>query len=187
MNTGRYCQREWFEQFDFLCYSESLDGLFCLTCVFIPDTEHRRPYLLVNDPYRNWKDTHTDLKSHTCNEYHINSRSKLTAFKTTFCNSSTRIDVSVDECNTDRIKKNRDILKSILKCIELCGRQGFALRGHRGDDTSTVLNKGNFKALVNFRADAGDSVLMGLIHLKHPIMTFLNVSNSICKCAFSMK
>ena len=40
-----------------------------------------------------------------------------------------------------------------------CGRQGIALRGHRDDDTSSSFNKGNFRALLALRADAGDKVL----------------------------
>ena len=46
----------------------------------------------------------------------------------------------------------------------MCGRQGIALRGHRDDASSDDLNQGNFKALVQFRIDAGD---VGLdAHLK---------------------
>ena len=37
--------------------------------------------------------------------------------------------------------------------------QYIPLRGHRDDQTSTSLNKGNFLALLEFRSEAGDSVL----------------------------
>ena len=40
----------------------------------------------------------------------------------------------------------------MLKCLEFCGRQGIALRGHS-------FNKGNFKALLALRVNAGDKVL----------------------------
>jgi hypothetical protein len=40
-----------------------------------------------------------------------------------------------------------------------CGRQGIALRSHRDDETSSSLNKGNFKESLKFRVDAGDEVL----------------------------
>ena len=56
------------------------------------------------------------------------------------------------------VKSNRAKLKSILKTITFCGRQMIPLRGHReqaGSDT----NPGNFRALLDFRVDAGDSVL----------------------------
>ena len=46
-----------------------------------------------------------------------------------------------------------------------CGRQNIALRGHRDDatdierDVDDLENHGNFRALLNFRVDAGDNVL----------------------------
>ncbi|XP_068680734.1 52 kDa repressor of the inhibitor of the protein kinase-like [Montipora foliosa] len=63
-----------------------------------------------------------------------------------------------------QIAKNRLFLTSIIKCIELCGRQGIGLRGHRDDAESESLNQGNFKALLNLRVDAGDNELRD--HLK---------------------
>ena len=46
-----------------------------------------------------------------------------------------------------------------MKCLEFCGRQGIALRGHRDDETRSSFNKGNFRALLALRVDAGDKVL----------------------------
>jgi len=164
----RYCCREWFEKFDFICYSESLDGLFCLACLFFPDTGHRRPNNLIKDPYRNWKDAVSDLKSHTATEYHMNSMAKLNAFKSTYMQPTNRIDVNIESANLERVRKNRDILQSIIQCIEFCGRQGISLRGHRDDgieDDDSNVNKGNFKALLQFRADAGDTTLKSHIEL----------------------
>ena len=46
---------------------------------------------------------------------------------------------------------------SILKTVIFCGQQNIPLRGHRDDSTSGAINKGNFDALLQFRAEAGDS------------------------------
>lgn len=53
------------------------------------------------------------------------------------------------------IEQNRCKLKSILKCIVLCGEQNIALRGHRDDEKyeNEKGNAGNFKALLHFRVD----------------------------------
>ena len=56
----------------------------------------------------------------------------------------------------------------IVKTILLCGRQTFALRGH-DDSTKTIeaqptSNPRNFKALLQFRVDAGDKDLK--LHMK---------------------
>ena len=60
------------------------------------------------------------------------------------------------------------LLVPIIKTILLCGRQTFALRGH-DDSTKTIeaqltSNPGNFKALLQFRVDAGDKDLE--LHMK---------------------
>ena len=47
-------------------------------------------------------------------------------------------------------------------------RQEITIRGHRDDTTSTSINKGNSKALLDMRIDAGDEVLKQ--HQKDPKM-----------------
>lgn len=61
-----------------------------------------------------------------------------------------------------QVEHNRKVLRSVIATIELCGRQGLALRGHRDDlqhldDVNN--NPGNFYALLKFRCDAGDNIL----------------------------
>jgi len=65
--------------------------------------------------------------------------------------------LAIADANSGQVMRNRQVLTSVIKCLELCGRQGIALRPHR-DDTSS-LSKGNFQALLQFRVDAGDEVL----------------------------
>ena len=66
----------------------------------------------------------------------------------------------MDHCLTSEAKtqiaRNRQVLKGVIACLEVCGRQGISLRGHRDDSTSGSLNQGNFKALIQLRIDAGD-------------------------------
>ena len=57
------------------------------------------------------------------------------------------------------MESNYQYIYSIIKCLEVCGRQGISLRGHRDDETSDSANKGNFKALIDIRIDAGDTIL----------------------------
>ena len=58
------------------------------------------------------------------------------------------------------IDQNRSFLKSILRAIEYCGRQGIALRGHRddgaiNDDTD---NQGNFKELLHLMRETDETL-----------------------------
>ena len=83
----------------------------------------------------------------------------IIAFLGTYENYASRIDLTIAETSSRTFEQNREVLQSVLKCLEFCGRQGIALWGHRDDETSTSFNKGNFKALLALRVDAGDKVL----------------------------
>ena len=74
-------------------------------------------------------------------------------------NPSQRVDFAINLEAQQLVKRNRAVLTSIVKCLELCGRHGISLRGHRDDSTCDVINKGKFLALVQFRIDSGDAVL----------------------------
>ena len=62
---------------------------------------------------------------------------------------------------SSRKRKNLHMLISVLECIKFCGQQGLALREHRFEDGA---NPGNFRALVDFRAQT-NTILSN--HLKH--------------------
>ena len=66
-----------------------------------------------------------------------------------------RINMTMTVAARVRVEKNRRVLISIVKCLELCGRQGIALHD---DSTSDEVNQGKFKAIVHFRIEAGDEV-----------------------------
>lgn len=75
-------------------------------------------------------------------------------------NPDQRIDVNLSAASQELVKKNRSIIKSLVKCLELCSREGIALRGHRDDGVPSELeSQGKFKAVVNFRCESGDDVL----------------------------
>ena len=62
------------------------------------------------------------------------------------------------------IAESRARLRPIIETILLCGRQNFPLRGHRDDgdvltNSNSSLNDGNFRALLRYRVDGGDTVL----------------------------
>ena len=69
------------------------------------------------------------------------------------------ISVKISGKNKEKFEKYREILTSIIKCLEFCGRQGIGLRGHRDDNTTSSFNNGNFKELLEFRANSGDNTL----------------------------
>lgn len=59
--------------------------------------------------------------------------------------------------NKTQVARNADVVKSLLKCVCFCAKQGLAFRGHRDDSTTPEsTNRGNFIDLVKFRAETND-------------------------------
>ena len=159
----RYCSRDWFRLFDFIAYSKQLDGLFCLCCVLFPvtPTTGQRAKVLISQPYRNWKDAKSDLQNHSSLRYHQDSKALMDGFLWTAKMPENIIENRLSVEREQLMSRNRTVLTSVVKTIELCGRQGFALRGHRDDfkNYAPFVNCGNFMALVDFRIDFGDTEL----------------------------
>ena len=84
---------------------------------FSPNASHRRPKKLIAEPYQNWNDRMDDLLRHADCDYHIISY--------------TRIDIVMNDESTSGVKRNREVLKSLIKYVQFCGMQGSGLRGHR--------------------------------------------------------
>ena len=168
----RHFNREWLIEFHFLAYSKHDNGLYCLSCTLFPvEGQCHRAKLLITKPYQCYKDAHADFQKHSLLEYHKNSYSMLLSFLQVKEGKQQRIDLSLSTENRLLWQRNRIFLN---KTLEFCGRQGIALRGHLDDSTSECSNQGNFKALLNFRIDAGDFALDE--HLKTGAKNFLHTS-----------
>ena len=91
------------------------------------------------------------------------------------------VDNYLDSSTAKQIDENRHILKSIFKCVIFCAQQNIALHGHRDDAGSVASNKGNFLALLQFRCDAGDSVLKSFIDKSYSryAYTSKNIQNEV--------
>lgn len=189
----RSCQPAWLEKYDFLTYSKKLDGLFCLSCVLFPTVPRHgtRARLLITEPFRDWKAAISYVANHSTLDYHRQSMAMMTALQETMKNPKKRIDLSISDKARQTVETNRKILSSIIKCLEYCGRQGIALRGHRdnfaGATTTTDVqngNPGNFLSLIKFRVDSGDNVLKMHLDMCQKNATYLsnNSQNDLLDC-----
>jgi hypothetical protein len=128
----------------------------------MPAHHGQRANLLISMPYRNWKDSRANFVKHVNHEYHRDSKTKIDEFLKLMNGDPSLIIQNRLSLELERqIAKNRIFLTSVIKCIELCGRQGIGIRGHRDDSPahSNSDNQGNFKALIDLRIDAGDTEL----------------------------
>ena len=182
----RYCSRDWFRMYYMLCYLKSTDGFFCLCCVLFPMPAHqgKRAANMITSPYSNWKDAKSELDKHVNLQYYRDLKSKMESFLQMMRNPSLVIENRVRLQEEQRIVKNRTFLTSILKFLEVCGRRGIGLRGHRDDTTSDALNQGNFKALLNVRVDAGNTELHDHLQTCARIASYISKTsqNQLLQC-----
>ncbi len=82
------------------------------------------------------------------------SMTKMTAFRH-FCSYPSRgVALQLNTARKEQVARNTEVIKSLLKCTALCGKQGISFRGHRDDPTAPeTANTGNFIQLVQFRAE----------------------------------
>ena len=156
----------WLNTFPGLVYSPSVNAGFCKHCVLFGKTESGQALgVLVSRPLTNMHKATLILRDHFVAKdgrgklSHALSVADAMQFIQYMEQRLQPIDVLLNSGVAEQVAENRKKLKSILKTVILCGQQNLPLRGHRDDSSSTSTNKGNFLALLEFRAEAGDSVL----------------------------
>ena len=113
---------------------------------------------LVTSPMTNFTRAKVTLQEHDKQVSHKMASEDTVAFISRMDRGGPSVGQLLQNEASASILKNRCKLKSILKSIVFCGKQVIALRGHREQDGEES-NPGNFRALLNFRVDAGDTVL----------------------------
>ena len=180
---NRHFQQNWLDQYDGLVYSESEDGGYCKYCVlFARDGPTMELGVLVNRPLIDFKRATEKLAEHFHGrKFHKAALEAAQVFTAVMKNPDLAIDNRLCSERTKRAAENRSKLLSIAATVLFCGRQGLAFRGHRDDAPSTKenshANQGNFLALLQFRAQAGDQILKE--HLKTAAGNALYTSKTV--------
>ena len=82
---------------------------------------------------------------------------KMAAFKESCRDPTRNVATMLNNAHKEQVSCNTQVIKSLLKCIALCGKQGLSFRGHIDDSTASDSdNTGNFVQLVQFRAENDD-------------------------------
>ena len=78
-------------------------------------------------------------------------------------------------------------MDAIIECVVLCGTQNIPCRGHSDANTNAAHNKGNFKAIFEYRA-LGDQLLHKHLTLGHKNAqyTSADTQNEILKICQSL-
>ena len=153
----RSFQRAWLVQFPWLCYSQTCNGGFCVHCVLFAK-RHLSLGQLVTIAMTNFTRAKVTLQEHSKQSSHKMASMDAIDFMSRMEKEHLSVYQLVQNETSALVQNNRQKIKSILKAIVFCGKQTIPLRGHRGQ-ASTSINPGNFRALLDFRVDAGDVVL----------------------------
>ena len=164
---SRSFRHEYLRKYKWLVYSPKQNGGYCLPCVLFASTSDTRKGkgAFVETAFVNFKKAYEMCKTHAERKYHIDAVVNCEAFIEIMSGRQESVAVQLERGLRDKVKSNRKKLHSIIETIVFCGRQNIALRGHRdsGTDSEGVQsegkNHGNFRALLDFRVSAGDTVL----------------------------
>ena len=93
------------------------------------------------------------MDNHELLDYHKAAVARKLAFDEQRKNVSRRVDHQLLSQSETEFNQNKAALTSLVQCVIYCGKQGIPFRGHRDDSTTDPQsNRGNFQALVEFRA-----------------------------------
>ena len=163
---------KWLEQFDWLRYSKTVDGGFCLPCSLF--LAHSSPKFqnqgnLILKPVHGCKNSTTFFKRHqdSPNGLHNQCLNDMKSFLLQYEGMVIPVNVQLNEQKMSEIVKTKKFLPSIIDTIILCGHLGIPLRGHRDDskyypkagEYSKCSGLGNFMELINFAIRRGDQEL----------------------------
>lgn len=179
--TRKFAQRSHLDKFHWLVLSDKDQGLYCKYCVLFGKSIYQQNTQLgrlVKEPLKSFDDLLGEkgaLTRHDHNQYHKAAVERGKQFLVTFHKPSLEVVNLVNTQRQAQVVENRERLWPIVKTIVLCGRQNIPLRGHRDDGFLNIdvigegksivsTNEGNFRALLRFRVEAGDTKLEN--HLK---------------------
>ncbi|XP_054709265.1 uncharacterized protein LOC129218971 [Uloborus diversus] len=138
---------KWLGERDWLVYSPSEDGAFCKFCFLFSTTVGKQrscPGKLVRQPFRNWKDAKEVFREHEKAKYHSDCLQRAGEFLATY---------------TEKVPS----IEKALDVALFLARRGLAFRGHRDSgaclENEKSKEEGNFKALLRFRVESGDTLL----------------------------
>ncbi|XP_077380638.1 zinc finger MYM-type protein 1 [Festucalex cinctus] len=167
----RTFQKEWYKKKEWLCGCTSINRLFCYPCLLFGGTTDK---VWTNAGYWDLNNLTSAIAKHEKSVVHIQSQIALKTF------GLNRIDLALDEqrrlgisMHNEKVKKNREILKSLIDVVCFLGKQELVFLGNKEDESS--LNRGNYIELLHLLASKDVNLAS---HLRTSIV-FSGTSNTI--------
>jgi hypothetical protein len=147
-SKSRKFSASWYKKYDWIEYSESKDAAYCFYCFLFkqPRSSTHFGYDVFNKMgYSDWKHASEALPQHVggVNSAHNQARLHCDDFR----NQSQSVSHKLARASEESKVLYKIRLTSSLGCARYLIAQGLAFRGH--DETSTSLNKGNFREMID--------------------------------------
>ena len=144
----------WLIEYPFLVYSKINDSVCCLPCILFG--ENNKNKLAKLPGFSKWHKGGDKRKNHVNNRTHSTAITAASGFKERFEKRSSTLTYGYDTQRIERVQHNREILKWVIKTIELCRKQCIAFRGHPENVASNENNCFNFLAILKLYAQIND-------------------------------
>ena len=129
-------------------------------------SENNKNKLAKLPGFSKWHKVGDKLESHVNNGTHSTAMTAASGFKERFEKPSSTLTYGYDTQRIERVQHTREILKWVIKTIEVCGKQCIIFRGHRENVASKENNCGNFLAILKLLAQTNDDLQN---HLTSPV------------------
>ncbi|XP_047123874.2 zinc finger MYM-type protein 1-like [Hydra vulgaris] len=166
--SGRSFQFSWLSLYSWLAYSEIKKDAYCVNCVIFGSEEssHNASKLvqLYKSPFVAYSNAINKFNKHAeSSPIHQTATLKATHFRQCMEQKINFIDLNLKKVIDEQVKKNREILKSIVLAIIMCGKQNIPLRGHRDDSfyyENENSNSGNLQSILKLISDCAENSLV---------------------------
>ena len=150
----RSFQRQWFDRWSWLHYSEDKDLAFCFTCIVACTNDHLESdrcleRTFISTGFSNWKDAAAKFCKHEGSRCHKDAVLKTTTLPATTPDIAEMLSSQLAKEREER----RKIFLKLLSNARFLSRQGIAFRGD-GDESDS-----NFIRLIHLRCEDSASLI----------------------------
>lgn len=166
-SQNRRFQRGWVEQYEWIRYSVSVDGIFCGPCFLFSNCPAHSNTEFSKTPFKDWKNASGGcrgaLNRHAVSQTHLQCVDRAVSFIAVREKKQPSVVSLLDRSYDSQAEKNTRALLAIIDSTQFLIKQGLALRGH---SWYKDINResGNFSTLIDFVANYSPDLKQ---HLQH--------------------
>ncbi|XP_078371338.1 zinc finger MYM-type protein 1-like [Oculina patagonica] len=161
-NRNRSFQSGWFDRHPWLHYVESIDAVFCHTCIKAVTnnliSSGNADYVFTRYGYKNWKSATEKNKGFRKHETSASHKEAVARYISTPAEVIGDVGEMLCSQHAEEKMKSRKVLLAILGNIRYLARQALPLRGNWNLETGSEENS-NFYQLLKLRAEENSEIL----------------------------